>query len=204
MPKAKLISDCDVLDLIEPEDLWAIDKFILAKRLGYVCGPAGVVPGTAGRYIVRPCVNFRTMAMGASFVYLDSASDVIPTGYFWCEIFQGRHRSFDYHRGQQVLAVEGFRTDADRLDRFSHWVKIPDVFELPPLIQQIASRYEWLNVETVGNNVIEVHFRYNDDFSNHDADKIIPIWKEQFYHSPAGDRIGFILEKNENNTDNNR
>jgi hypothetical protein len=204
MPKAKLISDCDILDLIEPEDLWVIDKFILAKRLGYVCGPAGVVPGTASRYIVRPCVNLRTMAMGASFVYLDSASDVIPTGYFWCEIFQGRHRSFDYHHGQQVLAVEGFRTDADRLDRFSHWVKIPDVFELPPLIQQIASRYKWLNVETVGNNIIEVHFRYNDDFANHDADKIIPIWKEQFYHSPAGDRIGFILEKNENNTDNNR
>jgi hypothetical protein len=52
--KTILISDCDVLDQIEPEDLWVIDKFILSKRLGYFCGPAGVAPGTAGKYIVRP------------------------------------------------------------------------------------------------------------------------------------------------------
>ena len=30
--KTVLISDCDVLDQIEPEDLWVIDKFILSKR----------------------------------------------------------------------------------------------------------------------------------------------------------------------------
>lgn len=198
------MNDCDVLDLIDPADLWAIDKFILAKRLGYFCGPAGVVPDVAGKYIVRPCVNLRMMAVGASFMYLDAVTDAIPAGYFWCEILQGRHRSFDYYNGRQVLAVEGFRDDPDRLDRFSHWCKINDVFQLPPLIQQIADRYEWLNVETIGDNIVEVHFRYNDDFSNHNASKIIPIWKEQFYNSPAGDRIGFILEKNENNTDNNR
>jgi len=193
--KTILISDCDVLDQIEPADLWVIDKFILSKRLGYFCGPAGVVPGTAGKYIVRPCVNLRMMAVGASFMYLDADTDIIPAGYFWCEILQGRHRSFDYHNGKQVLAVEGFRDDPNRLDRFSHWSKINDVFQLPKLIQQIADRYKWFNVETIGDKIIEVHFRYNDDFSNHDADTIIPVWQDQFYHNPAGDRIGFILQK---------
>jgi len=198
------ISDCDILDTIDTADLWVIDKFILSKRLGYICGPAGVLPKLESKYIVRPCVNIRMMAAGAKFEFLNTVDDAIPDGFFWCEIFEGRHRSFDYHWGKQTLAVEGFRDDLDRLDRFSRWSKIKDEFKLPPIIQELADRYEWLNVETIGDNIIEVHFRYNDDFSNHDADSIIPIWKEQFYHSPAGDRLGFLLQYNENNTNNNR
>jgi hypothetical protein len=200
--KNNLISDCDVIDLIKLDDLWIIDKFILSKKLGYHCGPAGVIPPKPDNYIVRPCVNIRMMAAGAKFTYIDN-QDIIPDGYFWCEIFQGRHLSFDYNYGKQVLAVEGFRDDPNRLDRFSHWNKITDVFILPDLIQRIANNYEWLNVETIGDKIIEVHFRYNDDFSNHDADTIIPIWKEEFYHSSSGDRLGFLLKKNEKNINNN-
>ena len=39
------------------EDLWIFDKLILAKKLGYVCGPIGVDVPEPGYYIVRPCVN---------------------------------------------------------------------------------------------------------------------------------------------------
>jgi hypothetical protein len=189
------ISDCDVIDDINPKDLWVIDKFILSKQLGYVCGAAGIVPKQTGKYIVRPCINIRMMAAKASFIELNNTDDVIPDGFFWCEIFKGRHRSFDYHWGKQVLAVEGFRDDPNRLDRFSRWCKIDDKFILPNVIQDIADRYEWLNIETIGDKIIEVHFRYNDDFANHNADCIIPIWKEEFYESPAGDRVGFLLKK---------
>jgi len=199
----QFLSDCDTINNIDPKDLWVIDKFILSKRLGYNCGPAGVLPHKQDQYIVRPCVNIRMMSAGAKFEFLNTVDDVIPDGFFWCEIFEGRHRSFDYHWGKQTLAVEGFRDDPDRLDRFSCWSKIKDKFKLPPIIQEIANQYKWLNVETIGDNIIEVHFRYNDDFSTHNADSIIPIWKEKFYHSPAGDRLGFLLQKNENNTDNN-
>ncbi len=149
----ELVSDSDTLDKIEPADLWVLDKFILAKRLGYCCGPAGVMPEISGKYVVRPCINLRMMSRGASFMYLESDQDIIPDGYFWCEVFQGRHRSFDYHHGKQTLAVEGFRHDPDRLDRFSHWSKIDDVFPLPAILQQVADRYEWLNVETIGDNI---------------------------------------------------
>ena len=57
----------------------------------------------------------------------------------------------------------------------------------------MAVRYEWLNIEAIGDKIIEVHFRYNDDFANHNSDVIIPIWKENFYNSPCGDRIGFYI-----------
>jgi hypothetical protein len=190
-----LISDCDIIDNINIEDLWVIDKFILSKKLNYTCGPAGVLPIKDGRYIVRPCVNVRMMSAGSKFMQLNAVDDLIPDGFFWCEIFEGRHRSFDYNWGKQILAVEGFRDDPDRLNRFSRWSKIYDVFELPSFIQEIANRYEWLNIETIGDKIIEVHFRYNDDFANHNSKTIIPIWKENFYDSPAGDRLGFLLQK---------
>jgi hypothetical protein len=190
--EAPLIGDADVFNNIAPDDLWCVDKLILAKKLGYICGPAGIPPPHPGHYVVRPIMNLKMMSKGASIQYLDS--DSIPDGYFWCEIFTGRHFSFDYHWGVQTLAVEGFRNDPLRLDRFSRWTKIDNVFKLPEILQLIADKYIWFNVEVIGDKVIEVHFRYNDDFSNHSATTIIPVWKEEFYFSPAGDRLGFLLE----------
>ncbi len=146
------LGDYDVFDNIAVDDLWCIDKLILSKKLGYACGPAGMIPSVPDEYVVRPIMNLRSMSIGATIQYLDS--DSIPDGYFWCEIFTGRHLSFDYHWGKQTLAVEGFRTDLARLDRFSHWTKIDESFALPEILQTVADRYEWLNVEVVGNRVI--------------------------------------------------
>ena len=186
------IGDIDVFDNISSDDLWCVDKLILSKKLGYKCGPAGIPPSVPGQYIVRPIVNLKMMGVGATIKYLDS--DSIPDGYFWCEMFTGRHLSFDYHWGKQTLAVEGFRSDTNRLDRFSRWTRVVDMFVLPEVLQNVADRYAWFNVEVIGNKVIEVHFRYNDDFANHNANTIIPVWQEEFYPSPAGDRLGFILK----------
>lgn len=185
------LGDVDVFVNIALDDLWCVDKLILSKKLGYICGPAGISPATPGQYVVRPIMNLKMMSVGAKIQYLDS--DSIPDGYFWCEIFAGRHLSFDYNWGKQVLAVEGFRNDPFRLDRFSHWTRVDDMFALPASLQMVADKYEWFNVEVVGDKVIEVHFRYNDDFANHNANTIIPVWQDEFYSSPAGDRLGFML-----------
>ena len=190
------MNDSDVWKFIETEDLWIYDKLILSKKLGYDCGPAGVAPEKAGNYIVRPCVNFRMMGHGAEIMYLTPEDhDKVPHGYFWCEIFKGRHLSFDFEYGKQVLAVEGFK-EQNKLNRFYKWQKCTDVLKLPSFLVKMSEKYQWLNVECIGNNIIEVHLRYNDDFSNHNSKVIYPIWKENFYESRCGDRIGFILEEN--------
>ena len=188
------MDDKDVWEFIESEDLWIYDKLILAKRLGYLCGPAGVSPPKTNEYIIRPCVNFRMMGRGAKIVHLsENAHHDIPDGYFWCEVFKGRHLSFDFHHGKQVLAVEGFR-NSERLDRFSKWQRCEDVLTLPDFLVTISNKYEWLNVECIGDKIIEVHLRYNDDFKGHSANTIIPVWKDEFYRSECGDRVGFILK----------
>lgn len=187
------MDDCDVWDVIDVEDAWIYDKLILSKRLGYNCGPAGVAPKITNEYIVRPISNYRGMGLGSSITVLKQGEDTIPNGYFWCEVFTGRHLSFDYNKGVQCLAAEGIK-DSIRTDRFAAWKKVSDVFELPDFLKTVAEKYEWLNCETIGNNIIEVHLRNNPDFVGHDSSEIIPIWREDFLDRPDADRIGFLLK----------
>jgi hypothetical protein len=190
------INDSDVWEFIDPNDLWIYDKLIIAKKLGYYCGPAGTQPKKPGSYVVRPCVNFLMMGHGAKIekLYQYGKTIDVPIGYFWCEMFTGPHISYDYNFGKQVLAVEGFKDDPERLDRFSKWKKVDSTFAIPPMLEYISKKYTWLNIETIGGKIIEVHLRYNDDFCNHDSDEIIPVWKDKFYRSECGDRLGFIVK----------
>ena len=114
------MDDKDYWYTTDPDDLWIFDKLILSRKLGYVCGPAGVPPPRKDTYIVRPYSNYRMMSKGAQFMELSPDNhDIVPDGYFWCEVFKGRHRSFDFTFGKQILAVEGFRDDNNRLDRLN-------------------------------------------------------------------------------------
>jgi hypothetical protein len=195
------MNDSDFWEFADVDDLWLFDKLILSKKLGYNCGPAGVVPKEEGRYIVRPCVNYRMMAKGARFMHLNNKNDFISDGFFWCEIFTGRHLSFDFHYGKQVLAVEGFRENED-LSRFMYWKRVTDEFQLPDFLKPISTKYEWLNVEVIGDKIIEVHLRYDDSFHGHDYNIIVPIWKEEnidkskkYYINACEERLGFYLIK---------
>jgi hypothetical protein len=99
--------------------------------------------------------------------------------------------------------VQGFRDDSAKLDRFSRWCKTDLDRPLPAMLHDLKYYQEWINVEYIGDRAIEVHLRYNDDFANHDADEIVPVWRGDsmitpagwsWYHSPAGDRLGFWIK----------
>lgn len=198
------ISDKDVWGTCPINYLWIYDKLILARKLGYLAGPAGVAVPRSGEYIVRPITNIRSMSRGASKQCLTpDDTDLVPDGYFWCECFQGRHTSVDFHYGIQTLAIEGFRNDTDRLDRFSSWQKIDDRYKFPEVLGELWRLTPWVNVEYVDNKIIEVHLRWNDDFSNHNSDVIYPVWQDDplpqpkntsWYASPDGNRLGFWIE----------
>jgi hypothetical protein len=200
----QFISDCDVYDSCPPQWLWVYDKLIVARRQGIRAAPAGISVPTAGEYIVRPITNIRMMGRGAQRLWLEPGDDhSVPDGYFWSEILTGPQLSVDYHWGQQGLTVQGFRDDAHRLDRFSRWCRVNRDRPLPAMLHDLKYYQEWINVEYIGDRVIEVHLRYNDDFANHDADEIIPVWRDQpmpqpqdytWYSSAAGDRLGFWIK----------
>jgi hypothetical protein len=184
--------------------LWIYDKVIVARKQDILAAPAGVAVPHAGWYVVRPITNIRMMGRGARKVYLEPGDeDQVPDGYFWMELLQGDHVSVDYRWGDQVLAVQGFRDDSDRLDRFDRWERIDRKYPLPYMLQGLQHMTKWINIEMIGDRIIEVHLRHNDDFANHDADVIYPVWRDapieqpagtEWYESACGDRLGFWIE----------
>lgn len=189
----------------ENEDLWIFNKLNLARRLGYVCGPKGVDVPQPGNYVVRPCVNLMGMSKGADIVWIDEETDEhekIPHGYFWCEIFTGRHLSVDYIDKKQVLCVEGFKHE-NSLYKFSRWQKTNDVIEYPEILNHLVGNYKYINVEMIGDKIIEVHLRLNPDFADNEQE-VIPVWENDSTEAPQGftfvpgkvdKRIGFFVRK---------
>lgn len=160
---------------IDPDDIWVMDKLILSRKLKYNCGPVGLDVPMPGYYIVRPCVNMLGLGLGAQRVYIDESTDHLPVGYFWCEWFSGRHLSIDYHWGKQVLAVEGFKTP-DTFTRWKLWKRVEDSMPLPSLLAELAQRHKHVNCEFIGNKLIEVHLRRNEDFDD-DVNVFVPVWQ---------------------------
>ena len=170
----------------DPQDIWIFDKLILARRLGYVCGPAGVDVPEDGNYIVRPVTNTVGLGLGASIQHLTVKdwTDHLPPGTFWCEIFEGDHISVDYEWGNQILAVQGHKP-ADTFTRWDRWVKVKHRIAVPKLLQPLTWKYRWMNCEYIGGKLIEVHLRRNPDF-DYDNQEFIPVWQGQDTTPPSG------------------
>lgn len=188
--------NCDI------EDLWIFDKLILSKKLGYNCGPVGVDVPKAGYYIVRPCVNLLGMGIGAKLLFIESSTDHLTAGHFWCEVFTGDHLSFDYVNSTQKLCVRGIKEKGD-FSNFKYWVKIENKeLDIPDFIKEIMSKYKYVNIEAIDGNIIEVHLRNNPDFADHNSDIAIPVFKGEVLSIPNGfryiesedaNRVGFLI-----------
>jgi len=169
---------------IDPNDIWVLDKLILSRKLGYTCGPVGLDVSKPGYYIVRPCVNMLGLGLGAQRVWLEQDTTHLPVGHFWCEWFEGRHLSIDYHWSKQVLAVEGFK-DPDTFTHWKRWERVKDSIPLPDLLIELAQRYKHVNCEFINGRLIEVHLRCNEDF-NANVNVFIPVWAGESTVPPAG------------------
>lgn len=169
---------------IDPDDIWVMDKLILSRKLGYNCGPVGLDVPTPGYYIVRPCVNMLGLGLGAKKVWIEKETMDLPLGYFWCEWFEGRHLSIDYHKGLQVLCVEGIKP-SNTFSRWSEWRRTKDVVSIPKIIEPFMKKYEWINCEFIGDKLIEVHFRHNEDFEG-GINHFIPVWEGEDTTPPIG------------------
>ena len=174
----------EVWSIVDPNDIWVLDKLILSRKLGYCCGPTGTNVPYPGQYIVRPCVNAFGLGLETQILFIDYSTDHLPPGHFWCEVFKGRHLSVDYHNGLQVLCVEGFKSK-DTFTKWDKWVRTKDYIPRHDIILPFIKKYEWINCEYIGNNLIEVHFRNNPDFPDN-RQEYIPVWQGQHEMPPPG------------------
>ena len=168
-----------------PDKLWIFDKLILSRKLGYTCGPTGLDVPKPDYYIIRPCVNALGLGLGASKKWIEDGTVHLPIGFFWCEWFEGRHLSIDYKYGKQVLAVEGIKP-ANTLTHWQLWKRVEDIIPLPSILEPFADE-EYINCEFIGDKLIEVHLRRNEDFDKA-IDEFIPVWKGESTTPPDGYR----------------
>lgn len=172
-----IIDEIDVWKTVHPDDIWALDKLIVARKSGHTCGPVGTPVPNPDYYIVRPCVNAMGLGLGAAKVWIEDTTDHLPLGYFWCEWFEGDHYSVDYNLGLQRLCVKGIKS-SNEFVKWKKWYKVQHHIPLPEILLDIvaSSRYSWLNCEYIGDKLIEVHFRGNPDFVN-GIEHFIPVWE---------------------------
>lgn len=204
MTKVRL-TDLEAWDIVDPEDAWVFDKLLLSKRLGYPCGPKGTEVPKKDKYVVRPCVNLLGMGRSAEILTLEGNTEyLIDDGFFWQKKFNGRHLSFDYVDGIQVLCVEGHKVNKNNLRTWARWEKTKHRFKLPPFLLMLAVKYRYLNIETIGGKIIEVHLRLNPDFQNHDSDYVIPVYdneiimpseEQEFIMNLDEERLGFYIQR---------
>lgn|GEM_PF-2500480 len=174
----------DVWKNIDPDDIWILDKLILSRKLGYNCGPIGLDVPYSGYYIVRPCVNMLGLGLGAKKMWLEKDTCDLPYGYFWCEWFTGFHHSVDYYNGTQILCVQGNKPE-DTFIKWSEWIRSDKRFKFPTFLNSLIERHPWINCEFIGDKLIEVHFRRNEDFDGN-TNHFIPVWEGQDTTPPPG------------------
>lgn len=178
---------------IKPDHIWILDKLILSRKLGYKCGPVGTDVPRPEWYIVRPCVNALGLGLGAQKIFIEKETMHLPVGHFWCEWFDGEHHSVDYlpKSKTKVNTIKGIKYSHMDLVQWEKWIKVDHKKEhiIPDFLFPIILDYECINLEYIGNKLIEAHLRPNEDFSEGKAsEEFIPVWKGQKTAPPVGYR----------------
>lgn len=180
------------------------NKLHLALTMGYVAGPAGVAPINSGYYCVRPIYNLGGMGVGARKQWIDAGDRFsVEPGYFWCSWFEGDQYSTTYKRNDLNCSYEQISSyKADRgseLYKFEKWTRNHNPIAIHPNILNIllASTVTFCNVETIGDKIIEIHFRSSPD---PDYNTLIPIWTDQEHLVDTYGTMGYTWIKNFDNS----
>lgn len=165
-----------------PQDRWVYDRLELAALQGYPCGPAGIEP--PGRpeeweklWWSKPIINLDGMAIGSG-----PYQHPVPPGHFWMPRFHGEHLSLDFARDEKgrwscVLAVENIPLADGRPHMWVRWdAATPGLPPFPRILQSVDAPV--VNVEFIGNQVIEAHLRPNPDFEGRDFRNLVVVWAD--------------------------
>lgn len=156
------------------------NKLWLSEKFGYVCGPNATPVPKSGEYIIRPIYNLHGMGAGAKIVHIEAGDlEAVPPGYFWCEVFKGKHITADlkWEKGKwnPVNVFRGFQLNKNNLSRFDSWIKVDEDVIIPKVLDNL-----WgcgvINIELIGNKVIEVHLRGSPDPVEYT--EMIPVWSD--------------------------
>ena len=123
----------------------------------------------------------------------------VPESHFWCEYFEGAHYSVDYIYGDQCLEHTFVGEKYDDV-HFKSWKRARIELPLPEIMRDLE-RLEQLNCEYIGDKLIEVNLRWNEDGWDEETEELRPIWTGMVLEHPGE---GWKFIQNEDETDTKR
>ncbi len=154
-----------------PRHRWVYNKLLVAESQGLACAPHGLEPAVYPVFS-KPIINLRGMGMGSCVLAdRDAYLERHAPGHFWTMMLRGEHLSSDaaVADGEMLWCRH---TAGEPLDggTFDYW-RI-EVHSRPVLEARCR---DWirthlhgytgmLNLESIGNRLIEVHLRFTDQW----------------------------------------
>lgn len=141
------------------------NKLFIARSQGLKCGTkkdnVDKLP-----VIVRPIINLVGMGKNSKTVcrYKDIS---IPKDCFWCEFLTGKHLSYDIfindHGIQDYIIFRGYPTEKGMFDKWKYIKNKKLPYKLIIWINKYLKNYNGvINLETIGEFIIECHLRMGD------------------------------------------
>lgn len=173
-----------------PTYRWIYNKIMLCEYQKIQFAPMPIKP-TKYPVIIKPIINL--YGMGLNIIKVNNDDEFYDNWYnnnFWMEFLEGEHLSWDLvilngHINFNVCLMG--HPDDKNIGKFNYWESIDS--KIPNIILELVSDHfkdytGCLNVETIGNKIIECHLRMGDIdiFPTLDILKgIIATYKKQKY-----------------------
>lgn len=199
------VGDIDAYQLY-PDYNWVYDKTKICKTQDIVYAPT---PVNAENYpvFVKPITNLWGMGAGAHPVYsYTEMKETFQPGSFWMPYYEGHHYSTDCAiidgELQWVCHTEAYPF-SNMPGTFDYWeVKPNDILNVCILIidwvREYLSNYTgMLNVETIGDKIIEIHLRLSPQFIDlYPADflkAVVKLYDQEVWDFDNPREIGYSL-----------
>lgn len=155
--------------LMYPKLNYVYNKMFICEFQNLAYAPMPILPN---KYpvIIKPIINL--MGMGINSVKVNSDKEFMKyynNNHFWCEFLQGDHNSWDFvitkGKIQYICCFNGC-IDNNKFGTFKYWSLLKN-FKLPKILNKFIfknfkSFTGCINIETIGDKMIECHLRMGD------------------------------------------
>lgn len=154
-----------------PNHNWVYNRLELAKYQGIKCAPMPIKPpDNIYPIIIKPIINL--YGMGHKIIKINNYDEFEKEWYdnntdFWSEFLIGDHKSWDFvvNKGKILYHSCFIGNTDDTLGKFTLWKSINSNIPVN-LIKFIEKEFNTfigcVNIETIGNKMIECHLRMGD------------------------------------------
>lgn len=174
---------------LHPEHRWIYNKLTITELQNIPCGPHKTYP-PADIFPIFSKPIYNLGGMGAGSRTMETEDDYwasITPGHMWSVLLHGKHYSTDIAVvAGKVVWMSHARGETGPQQTFDYWeINVP----VDPSIRQCITEFVeahlgtfsgMLNMETIGNKIIEVHLRFSPQWPDIYGEWVLPALVELY------------------------